>query len=125
MLIQIPAVNIFRKKKLTTHWRRFVRPLMWRCKWTELKIKEFQSQASKYSRELASYDQRKQLELDQFSSENFGSKSLPFTVQSQGEQTMKRRKRKRVEDTTDITSYLSHHNLFSYTGTSFFYTLID
>lgn len=109
------SVFPMRKKKLTTHWRRFIRPLMWRCKWTDLKIKEFQSQASKYSRELASYDQRKQLELDQFSSENFGSKSLPLTVQSQGEKTMKRRKRKRVEDTTDIASYMSQHNLFSYT----------
>ncbi|XWS29738.1 hypothetical protein CRYUN_Cryun24cG0056300 [Craigia yunnanensis] len=27
---------------------------------------------------------------------------------------MKRRKRKRVEDTADLASYMSHHNLFSY-----------
>ncbi|KAE9450445.1 hypothetical protein C3L33_17662, partial [Rhododendron williamsianum] len=107
------SVFPMRKKKLTTHWRRFVRPLMWRCKWTELKIKQFQSQASKYSRELAAYDQ-KQLELDQLTSENFASKPLPFTVQSHGNKTMKRRKRKRVEDTTDVTLYMSQHNLFSY-----------
>ncbi|XAR64588.1 hypothetical protein NMG60_11008324 [Bertholletia excelsa] len=103
-----------RKKKLTSHWRSFIRPLMWRCKWTELKIKEFQSQASKYARELAAYDQRKQLELDHFTIENCGSKSFPKTFQHDGRKAMKRRKRKRVEDTTDITSYMSQHNLFSY-----------
>lgn len=81
-----------------------------------MKIKQFQSQASKYSRELAAYDQ-KQLELDQLTSENFVSESLPFTVQSHGNKTMKRRKRKRVEDTTDVTLYMSQHNLFSYNGT--------
>ncbi|KAI7979116.1 hypothetical protein LOK49_Contig508G00006 [Camellia lanceoleosa] len=108
------SVFRMRKKKLTAHWKSFIRPLMWRCKWTELKIKEFQSQASKYSRELAAYDQRKQLELDQFTLENLGSKSLPFTFQSHGKKVMKRRKRKRVEDTTDIASYISQHNLFSY-----------
>ncbi|XP_058182643.1 uncharacterized protein LOC131300701 isoform X2 [Rhododendron vialii] len=107
------SVFPMRKKKLTTHWRRFVRPLMWRCKWTELKIKQFQSQASKYSTELAAYDQ-KQLELDHLTSENFASKPLPFTVQSHGNKTMKRRKRKRVEDTTDVTLYMSQHKLFSY-----------
>ncbi|XP_057491112.1 uncharacterized protein LOC130776888 [Actinidia eriantha] len=103
-----------RKKKLTNHWRSFIRPLMWRCKWTELKIKEFQSKASKYGRQLAVYDQRKQLELDQFTLRNFDSKSLPSTVQSLGRKAMKRRKRKRVEDTTDLTAYMSKHNLFSY-----------
>ncbi|XP_059632972.1 uncharacterized protein LOC132275477 isoform X2 [Cornus florida] len=103
-----------RKKKLTSHWRSFIRPLMWRCKWTELRIKEFESRASKYSQELAAYDQRKQLEFDQLTLEGFGSKSLPFTFQNHRRKYMKRRKRKRVEDATDITSYMSHHNLFSY-----------
>ncbi|XAR54183.1 hypothetical protein NMG60_11029208 [Bertholletia excelsa] len=34
-----------RRKKLTSHWRAFIRPLVWRCKWVELQIKKFQSQA--------------------------------------------------------------------------------
>ncbi|KAA8527245.1 hypothetical protein F0562_034658 [Nyssa sinensis] len=108
------SVFPMRKKKLTSHWRSFIRPLMWRCKWTELRIKEFESQASKYARELAASDQRKQLGLNQFTLEGFGSKSLPFTFQNHKKKVMKRRKRKRVEDTTDMTSYMSHHNLFSY-----------
>ncbi|KAG6630563.1 hypothetical protein CIPAW_13G027500 [Carya illinoinensis] len=69
-----------RKKKLTVHWRKFIRPLMWRCKWLELQIKELQSQALKQLRN----------------------------------KVMMRKKRKRVEETVDVMSYMSQHNLFSY-----------
>ncbi|KAK9672171.1 hypothetical protein RND81_12G081800 [Saponaria officinalis] len=102
-----------RKKKLTTHWRNFVRPLMWRCKWTELKIRELESQALKYTRELEQNDQTKTSELHQYTSD-FGSKSLPFSSQSIRRKVMKRRKRKLVENVTDISSYVSRHHLFSY-----------
>ncbi|KAK7822898.1 hypothetical protein CFP56_036012 [Quercus suber] len=103
-----------RKKKLTNHWRNFIRPLMWRCKWTELRIKEMELQALKYARALAAYDQRKQPGFDQCTFEGLGSKSLPFSSQCFKKKTIKRRKRKRVEDTTDLTSYMSKHHLFSY-----------
>ena len=92
---------------------------MWRCKWTELRIKEMELQALKYARELAAYDQRKQPGFDQFTFEGLGSKSLPFSSQCFKKKTIKRRKRKRVEDTTDLTSYMSKHHLFSYLGTTF------
>ncbi|KAK9273936.1 hypothetical protein L1049_018748 [Liquidambar formosana] len=103
-----------RKKKLTAHWRRFIHPLMWRCKWLELQIKEFQSLALKYDRELADYDQRKHIQLENFTFEGFGVKSLPFTSRIHRKKVMKRKKRKRVEHAIDIASYMSHHNLFSY-----------
>ncbi|XP_010257268.1 PREDICTED: uncharacterized protein LOC104597440 isoform X2 [Nelumbo nucifera] len=102
-----------RKKKLTAHWRRYIRPLMWRCKWIELRLKEFQLQALKYDRELAAYDQRKQWELGDNTLEGCGLRSLPFTGQ-RGSSVMKRRKRKRAEDIIDVPSYMSHHSLFSY-----------
>ncbi|XP_062073217.1 uncharacterized protein LOC133777560 [Humulus lupulus] len=104
----------FRKKKMTPHWRMYIRPIMWRCKWMELKIKELQSQAMKYDRELAKYDDRKQREFETFTSEGFGSKSLPFPSQIQRNKVMKRKKRKRVEQTIDLVPYMSQHNLFSY-----------
>lgn len=103
-----------RKKKLTSHWKKYIHPLMWRCKWAELKIREFKSQAAKYSKLLAAYDQRKQLESDQFTSEGFDSKSLPFSNQNHRMKAMKRRKRKRIEETTDVPSYMLNHNLFGY-----------
>lgn len=105
-----------RKKKLTSHWRSFIHPLMWRCKWTELRIKEFVSQAVKCDREISALDQRKQMGLDQFAVEGFGSRSLPYTFQGHRKKVMKRRKRKRVEDTIDPKSYMSNHRLFSYIG---------
>lgn len=89
---------------------------MWRCKWAELKIKQLQSLAQKYDRELEEYNQRKKLEMDMSKVEHVGSKSLPFSGQSQRKKLMKRKKRKRVEDKVDVASYMSHHNLFSYNG---------
>ncbi|GKV36202.1 hypothetical protein SLEP1_g44357 [Rubroshorea leprosula] len=103
-----------RKKKLTSHWRSFIRPLMWRCKWTELRIKEIESQALKYSRELEAYNQAKHSLINQCIPAGFSSKSLPYPNQYCRKKFIKRRKRKKVEETTDITSYMSRHNLFSY-----------
>ncbi|TKY59147.1 hypothetical protein E2542_SST16224 [Spatholobus suberectus] len=103
-----------RKRKLTDHWRNFIRPLMWRCKWTELRIKEIDSQALKYSKQLAGYDKGKHTEPDQFTLEEFGSKSVPFLGEQRRSKAKKRRRRKKVEDTTEIGSYTSHHYIFSY-----------
>ncbi|XP_014507566.1 uncharacterized protein LOC106767234 isoform X2 [Vigna radiata var. radiata] len=103
-----------RKRRLTDHWRNFIRPLTWRCKWTELRIKEIDSLALKYSKELAEYDKGKHTTPDQFSIEEFGSKSLPFLGENRRNKANKRRKRKKVEDTTEIGSYTSHHYIFSY-----------
>lgn len=131
--IQSNSVNhwlltYFRKKKLTSHWRDFIRPIMWRCKWAELKMKELQLQAAKYNREISAHDRRRYRELNQASLEELGSKSLPFIHPRHRKRTMKRRKRKRVEDGTDITTHMSTHNLFSYFGTtsfSFFWMVTD
>ncbi|KAL7233705.1 hypothetical protein ACSBR1_017340 [Camellia fascicularis] len=103
-----------RRKRLTPHWRTFIRPLMWHCKWVELQIKNFESQALKYDGELAEFNRRKQFELDNCSLEGFGAKPIPFSCQSQSKEVTKRKKRKRIEDTVGIASYMSHHNLFSY-----------
>ncbi|OIW10158.1 hypothetical protein TanjilG_27909 [Lupinus angustifolius] len=48
-------------------------------RWTELRIKEMESQALKYSKELAEYDKGKHMEPDLYTLEEFGSKSLPFS----------------------------------------------
>ncbi|XP_016505191.1 uncharacterized protein LOC107823111 isoform X1 [Nicotiana tabacum] len=103
-----------RKKKLTAHWRDFVHPIMWRCKWAELKMKELQLQAARYNREISALDGKKHRSLDQATLEESGSKSLPFVYPRHRKKAMKRRKRKRVEDGTDIAAQMSTHNLFSY-----------
>ncbi|KAM3685504.1 hypothetical protein ACJW31_11G122800 [Castanea mollissima] len=103
-----------KKKKLTVHWRKFIRPLMWRCKWIELQIKELQSQALKYDRKLAKNDERKPFEFECSKLEAIDAKSLPYSSQIFRSKVMKRKKRKRLESTIDIASYMSQHNLFSY-----------
>uniref|UniRef100_A0A1J3CTE3 Uncharacterized protein n=1 Tax=Noccaea caerulescens TaxID=107243 RepID=A0A1J3CTE3_NOCCA len=108
----------FRKKRLTNHWRSFIRPLMWRSKWVELRIRELESRALEYPKELASLDQEKLgANIDPSSLETCGEgiKSLPFSNPCYRKRAAKRRrKRKKVENTDDISSYMSHHNLFSY-----------
>ncbi|KAA3468544.1 Cytochrome P450 [Gossypium australe] len=104
------------KRRLTDHWRRFIHPIEWRCKWLEIKLCELKSQALKYERELAEYDKSKQFEFGKVTSEGFDAKSRAFPSKAQRKEVMKRRKRKRVEDTTDVATYMSHHNIFSYHG---------
>lgn len=111
----------YRKKRLTNHWKSFIRPLMWRSKWVELKIREIESRALEYPKELESLHQEKLgVNIDPSVLETYGKgiKSLPFSNPSYRKRAAKRRrKRKKVESTDDLTSYMSHHNLFSYIET--------
>ncbi|KAL8152106.1 hypothetical protein V2J09_021914 [Rumex salicifolius] len=102
-----------RKKKLTAEWKKFARPLLWRCKWLELQIRELDALGSKYEREIAEYDRRKEHDLLNITSEDISVKCEPITFQNKKISIMKRKKRKRVEDETDIASYMSNHNIFS------------
>lgn len=108
--------NEFRKRKklVTPHWRRFVQPLSWRIKWIELQVMQLQFQARKYDKELAGYNHQNNFQLESVRTESFGSKSLPFSNNRPRSKVLKRKKRKRVEDTEDTAVYMSRHNLFSY-----------
>ena len=119
MTLSLQQTYFLRKKKLTAHWRNFIHPLMWRCKWTELRIKQLESQASKYARQ----DSGKHMAQDKTTVEQFGSNSLPISIQSHRNRLMKRRKRRRVENTSDIASYMSNHIIFSDRGSIFFLLL--
>ncbi|GAB2233305.1 hypothetical protein Droror1_Dr00002525 [Drosera rotundifolia] len=107
--------NLFntRKKKLSSHWRRFIHPLVWRCKWTELRLKELERQAIIYSQEIVESGGRKLFGLD-LSTSNLCSKSLPLLGECIKKRAFKRRKRKQVEAMVDLASYMSSHHLFSY-----------
>ncbi|XP_061375913.1 uncharacterized protein LOC133318003 isoform X2 [Gastrolobium bilobum] len=102
-----------RKKKVTDHWRRFIQPIRWRCKWLELQLKRLNSQAQKYNKELAAYDYRKKLEFSKFTVDGCGVKSVPISDGFCTDKVMKRKKRKRDEE-CDLSSYLSNHSIFSY-----------
>ncbi|KAL0373480.1 UNVERIFIED_CONTAM: hypothetical protein Sradi_3263700 [Sesamum radiatum] len=102
------------KKKRTTHWRSFIQPLMWRCKWVELQIKKFEAQAQEYDRKLDQYSRRNQTQLEKNPLEGLGVKSLPDCQNDATTEVLRRKKRRRAEATKDVTAYMSHHNLFSY-----------
>ncbi|KAF7825083.1 uncharacterized protein G2W53_016247 [Senna tora] len=103
-----------RKKKLTDHWRRFIHPLMWRCKWIELQERQLQSQALKYAKELAAYEHRKQQEFANFKLDGLDTKSVPFSGSIGRNKVMMRKKRRKVEGNCDLASYMSNHSIFSY-----------
>ncbi|KAH6779713.1 hypothetical protein C2S52_010950 [Perilla frutescens var. hirtella] len=101
-----------RRKRLTTHWRSFIQPLMWRCKWVELQIKKLQSQAKLYDRKLVTYNEKKQAQVDDSTMVD-GTKSFAFSQKNAKIDVFKRRKRRRTEATMDKAAYMSNHNLFS------------
>ncbi|KAK9065406.1 hypothetical protein SSX86_016789 [Deinandra increscens subsp. villosa] len=104
------------KKRVTSHWRKFVQPIMWRCKWVELQLRKFESMAIVYDREIEKYNQTKQLKYNNFELEGHCAKSIPFLHDSQRRKLMKRKIRKRHEE-SDTQVYMSLHNLSLYLGT--------
>uniref|UniRef100_A0A164TU95 Uncharacterized protein n=1 Tax=Daucus carota subsp. sativus TaxID=79200 RepID=A0A164TU95_DAUCS len=107
-----------RKKRLTSHWKTFIQPYMWRCKWAELQIRRLLYQASKYDLQAEEINRRKQLTSEDLAVGNSGVKSPSIPGSMQKEKIMKRRKRKRVEDSTDKAAYMAQHILFSYSGSN-------
>ncbi|XP_031472879.1 uncharacterized protein LOC116245508 isoform X2 [Nymphaea colorata] len=103
-----------RKKTLTADWKKYRRPLMWRCHWLELRMKELQSQTSKYDRLLLEIGHGKQLKYTHDTLGSSAARVVPFSSQCFETRIKKRRKRKRVEDMVDVQSHMSAHPLFSY-----------
>ncbi|KAI3764780.1 hypothetical protein L2E82_14796 [Cichorium intybus] len=101
-----------RKKRVTSDWRKFIRPIMWRCKWLELQIQKFQTQAIKYDKELEKDYQRKESKYKNYELEGLCAKSMPFIHDSHREKPLKRKKMKHEE--VDTKLYMSQHNVFSY-----------
>lgn len=101
-----------RRKKVTDEWKKSVRPILWRCQWIELRMKELSSQVSRYDRELAQIKKQKDL---QQRGEASGSIAESMQIhKSHGNITMKRRKRIRHEENVDTSLYINKHPILSY-----------
>ncbi|XP_014496601.1 uncharacterized protein LOC106758176 isoform X2 [Vigna radiata var. radiata] len=106
--------SLSRKNKATTwHWRNFIHPVKWRCKWLELQVKKLNTLALKYDKELAVYDHRKQLEFSKFTIDDLNVKSVPIYDGIGRNKVMKRKKRNKAEE-RNLSSYISKHSIFSY-----------
>ncbi|KAL1195011.1 hypothetical protein V5N11_031103 [Cardamine amara subsp. amara] len=108
-------LDMNKKKIKGPVWKRLKQPITWRCKWLELKVKEIQSQARVCEREVRNYYLTKQFDLEKAKLEGFQGKSIPFRDNTRKMETFKRRRRRRVEETTDVAAYMSNHNIFAYT----------
>uniref|UniRef100_A0ACD5TA78 Uncharacterized protein n=2 Tax=Avena sativa TaxID=4498 RepID=A0ACD5TA78_AVESA len=104
--------RLLKKKKVTDHWRNYISPLMWRCQWLELRMKDLQSQLSRYDRELAVLKHEKELQTKMIELDCSSSRSVPFSSHC-CRKTMKRRRRKRNEE-NNAASYISTHTILSY-----------
>nr|CAB3475781.1 unnamed protein product [Digitaria exilis] len=103
----------FRRRNVTDEWRNSVLPILWRCQWLELRMKELSSQVSKYDRELALI--KKEKEIQQPVSKANGSMSESMhSHKCHGSSIMKRRKRKRHEENADASLYICEHQILSY-----------
>ncbi|KAK1364591.1 hypothetical protein POM88_040152 [Heracleum sosnowskyi] len=103
-----------RRKRLTSHWRTFIQPYMWRCRWAELQIRRLMYQASKYDLQAEAISRRKQLTSEDLTVDDTGARSPSISGGMRREKIMERRKRKRVEESTDKAAYIAQHNFFSY-----------
>ena len=98
---------------MTAEWRNSVRPILWRCQWLELRMKELSSQVSKYDRELALI--KKEKEVQQTVSKTNDSMSESIQIHKVHRNSiMKRRKRKRHEQNVDASLYINKHKILSY-----------
>jgi hypothetical protein len=70
------------------------------------------SQVAKYDKELALINHEKYLQLEMVKADKHKSKLQQLDLPSC--ETMKRKKRKGYEDTTDTSSYIKKHHIFSY-----------
>ena len=103
----------FRRKKVTAEWRNSVRPILWRCQWLELRMKELSSQVSKYDRELALIEKEKEVQQTVSKTNDSMSESIQ-THKVHRNSIMKRRKRKRHEENVDASLYIKKHKILSY-----------
>uniref|UniRef100_A0ACD5U2H8 Uncharacterized protein n=1 Tax=Avena sativa TaxID=4498 RepID=A0ACD5U2H8_AVESA len=103
-----------RQKHVTDEWRKAVRPLMWRCQWLELRMKDLSSQVAKYDKELALIQHEKDLQLEMLQADSSNPELAKLDVQSHDRNTMKRRKRQRHEDMMDTSLYMNNHPILSH-----------
>ncbi|RCV18066.1 hypothetical protein SETIT_3G270700v2 [Setaria italica] len=106
------ASHIVRKKKVTADWRKFIGPERWRCQWLELRMNDLLSQVAKYDKELALINHEKYLQLEMVKADRHKSELQQLDLPSY--EAMKRKKRKRYEDSTDTSAYIKKHQIFSY-----------
>ncbi|KAF0927689.1 hypothetical protein E2562_035604 [Oryza meyeriana var. granulata] len=108
------APSMVRHKQVTAGWKKMVGPIMWRCQWLELHMKNLLSQVAKYDKELALINHEKDLQLETVKADDPKSEQAKLDTQSHERIIMKRRKRKRDEEAVDTSLYLKKHPALSY-----------
>lgn len=106
--------KMVRQKQVSAEWRKTVGPLMWRCHWLELRMKNLLSQVAKYDKELSLINHEKDLQLEMIKAGSSESELPKLDFQIHEGNTMKRIKRKRDEDNVDTMLYMKNHQILSH-----------
>ncbi|XP_078429603.1 uncharacterized protein LOC144701734 [Wolffia australiana] len=106
------AFRVCRRKKLTPHWQRYIRALKWRCNWLELRINELQARNMERKRFLLAAEKEKSVYLAAAPATDSAARVVSLSFEH-GACAMKRRRRKRVEESADPLSYMASHTVFS------------
>uniref|UniRef100_A0A0D9WFP0 Uncharacterized protein n=1 Tax=Leersia perrieri TaxID=77586 RepID=A0A0D9WFP0_9ORYZ len=107
------APSMVRHKEVTAQWKKMAAPIMWRCQWLELRMKNLLSQVAKYDKELAVINHEKDLQLEMVKADGPESETVNLDSQSNVRIIMKRRKRRR-DEAVDDSLYMMNHPALSY-----------
>ena len=101
---------------MTNHWQRYIRSVKWRCNWLELRIKELQSRNLKRKQRLLAVETVKSAHMVAVSAANSSRSTVSLSFKL-NPRAMRRRKRKRYEESVDLSAYIASHHIFSLLGT--------
>jgi hypothetical protein len=102
-----------RKKALTLEWKEYRHHIEWRCQWLQLRIRELSCQASKYNHILEDIQVAKAWKDEQQAVKSFTARSSPLIDKTYRHRILHRKKRKKVENTVELSLDISRHPLFS------------
>ncbi|KAH7301285.1 hypothetical protein KP509_23G018800 [Ceratopteris richardii] len=98
-----------RKRALDDNWKRYRSGIEWRCRWLELRIQRLQSVANKHAKFLETIESCKWKCSQELSSARTSDLSMSF----QQCHVLRRRKRRKAEESLDCMSQMSIHPVFS------------
>lgn len=99
-------------KRVSDGWKSYSHGIEWRCRWLELQFKEFQSRISCYKQKLKEIHAKK-LGKDQAHFIKAPAARAASLICHYQRQRILHRKRKKVRDVENLSTYMSQHPVFS------------
>lgn len=102
-----------RKKAMALEWKEYRHHIEWRCQWIRLRYREVLYRGFKYDNLLRDIQVRKRWKREQEDVKAFTARSSPLIDNTYRHRILHRKRRKKVENTVELSSDFSRHPLFS------------